>query len=144
MLFLSEFEIILSNENIPLFLVVLKSHSFRSCEEEFTVIRIQVIGTANIKIKFCWHLRYYFKMTNIYWSVIEKYSLPDDYEHLFKTNRAALHWHICLKLVYSVLDEKHIFGEITKKQCLAIGNLSTWLCILSLKKVQKTMERLNS
>lgn len=32
----------------------------------------------------------------------------------------------CLKLVYSVLDEKHIFGEITKKQCLAIGNLSTW------------------
>lgn len=53
MLFLSEFEIILSNENIPLFLVVLKSHSFRSCEEEFTVIRIQVIGTANIKIKFC-------------------------------------------------------------------------------------------
>lgn len=52
MLFLSEFEIILSNESIPLFLVVLKSQPFRSFEGEFTVIRIQVIGTANIKIKF--------------------------------------------------------------------------------------------
>lgn len=52
MLFLSQFEIVLSHVSIPLFLVVLKSHSFRSCEVEFTVIRIQVIGTANIKIKF--------------------------------------------------------------------------------------------
>lgn len=52
MLFLSEFEIILPHGSIPLFLAVLKSHSFKSCEVEFTVIRIQVIDTANINIKF--------------------------------------------------------------------------------------------
>ena len=50
MLFFSELEIILSHESIPLFLV--GSQPFRSCEVEFTVIRIQVIGTANIKTKF--------------------------------------------------------------------------------------------
>lgn len=83
-------------------------------------------------------------MTNIDWSVSENIHFLMTMSICSRPIEQVSIDIFCLKLVYSVLDEKHIFGEITKKQCLAIGNLSTWLCILSLKKFQKTMERLKS